>query len=72
MIFRIYHETLSGHVYMRVFAGKHEGDLGKCGDLCMRVEEYEEFRGRTEAEFQPEVRPDTTRSAHDKNGRLIK
>jgi hypothetical protein len=43
MIFRIYHETLGGHVHMRVFAGKSEGALGKCGDLCMRVEEFEEF-----------------------------
>lgn len=44
MIFRIYHETLGGHVHMRVFAGKHDGALGKCGDLTMRSEEFEEFR----------------------------
>ena len=44
MIFRIYHETLGGHVHMRVFAGKSEGALGKCGDLCMRTEEFEFFR----------------------------
>lgn len=32
MIFRIYHETLGGHVHMRIFAGKRDGALGKCGD----------------------------------------
>lgn len=44
MIFRIYHETAGGHVHMRVFAGPREGALGKCGDLCMRVDEFEVFR----------------------------
>ncbi len=44
MIFRIYHETKGGHVHMRVFSGSHDGALGKCGDLCMRVNEFDAFR----------------------------
>jgi hypothetical protein len=44
MIFRIYHETAGGHVHCQVFAGRHDGALGKCGDLCMRVEEFEIFK----------------------------
>lgn len=42
-IFRLYHETAGGHVHCRLFAGPREGALGKCGDLTMRVEEFEEF-----------------------------
>ena len=44
MIFRLYHVTLGGHVHCRLFAGKGEGALGKCGDLTMRVDEFELFR----------------------------
>ena len=55
MIFRIYHETAGGHVHMRVFAGKRDGALGKCGDLCMRVEEFEEFRNCSLIDFRPET-----------------
>jgi hypothetical protein len=54
MIFRIYHETLGGHVHMRVFAGKAEGALGKCGDLTMRVDEFEVFRNCSLIDFRPE------------------
>ena len=43
MIFRIYHKKLGGHVHMRVFSGKTDGALGKCGDLTMREEEFAEF-----------------------------
>lgn len=43
MIFRIYHDKRGGHVHMRLFAGKKEGALGKCGDLCMREDEFVEF-----------------------------
>jgi hypothetical protein len=46
MIFRIYHETRGAHVHMRLFAGPHDGALGKCGDLCMRENEFVEFIGR--------------------------
>lgn len=49
MIFRIYHEKRGGHVHMAVFAGKTSGALGKCGDLCMREEEFVEFRQHTTA-----------------------
>jgi hypothetical protein len=57
MIFRIYHETAGGHVHCRVFAGRHDGALGKCGDLCMRVEEFEVFKsGATFVQFLEEVR----------------
>lgn len=44
MIFRIYYETAGDHTHMRMFAGKRDGALGKCGDLCMRNEEFEDFR----------------------------
>ena len=47
MIFRIYHKKLGGHVHMRVFSGKTDGALGKCGDLTMREEEFAEFFART-------------------------
>ena len=43
MYFRIYHEKLGGHVHMRVFAGRYKHSLGKCGDLSMRDDEFEEF-----------------------------
>lgn len=33
-----------GHIHIRVFAGPHEWALGKCGDLVMRPEEWDEFR----------------------------
>jgi hypothetical protein len=44
MIFRLYYETSGGHVHCRFFAGPHEGALGKCGDLTMRVEGFKWFR----------------------------
>ena len=56
MIFRIWHETLGGHVHMRLFAGKHEGALGKCGDLTMTVEEFDIFRQGHHIDFQAETR----------------
>lgn len=40
MIFRIYHETRGGHVHCRLFAGPHEGALGKCGEFVMRSAEF--------------------------------
>ena len=75
MIFRIYWEPMGGHVHMRVFAGKQECGLGKCGDLTMRVDEFEQFRIATwdahsasTIDFRPESPVDRTRSAHDKEG----
>lgn len=32
------------HIHFRLFAGKQEGSLGLCGKLCMKLEEYDEFR----------------------------
>lgn len=43
MIFRILHETKGGHVHCRLFAGPHEGALGKCGELTMRANEFASF-----------------------------
>ena len=40
MIFRLYHEAQGGHVHCRLFAGPHDGALGKCGELTMRVQEF--------------------------------
>jgi hypothetical protein len=56
MIFRIYHETLGGHVHMRMFAGTHDGALGKCGDLTMRTEEFWDFLSRFGRDGQIEFR----------------
>ena len=44
MIFRMYYRILGGHAHCRLFVGPHEGTLGKCGDLCMRTEEFKLFR----------------------------
>ncbi len=46
MIFRIYHETIGGHTHCALFAGKHDWALGKCGEFCMRNEEFEAFRAQ--------------------------
>lgn len=43
MIFRLYHETAGGHVHCSLFAGSHDGALGKCGDFTMRIAEFKEF-----------------------------
>jgi hypothetical protein len=43
-IFRLYYEVRGGHVHCRLFAGPREGALGKCGDLTMRIEEFERFK----------------------------
>ena len=57
MIFRLYHETKGGHVHCRFFSGPHEGALGKCGELVMRVEEFEQFAWdtRSRIEFDPPI-----------------
>lgn len=47
MIFRVYHQTLGGHVHMKFYAGVHEGALGKCGNLTMRIEEFAIFKSAT-------------------------
>ncbi len=57
MIFRLYHETKGGHVHCRLFAGPHDGALGKCGDLTMKVEEFKWFRSAaTFIQFREEKR----------------
>jgi len=32
------------HIRFTIFAGEQEGSLGNCGELCMRVNEYERFK----------------------------
>ena len=56
MIFRVRHETKGAHVRCEMFAGKHDGALGKCGDFVMRAEEFDHFAWllRVRAEFAPE------------------
>lgn len=55
-MFRIRYELRGGHVHMRVFAGTSEAALGKCGDLVMREEEFDNFRERADfVEFKPEA-----------------
>lgn len=48
MIFRVRHRIIGGHVHIRFFAGAHEGALGKCGDLIMRIDEFSEFQRAAE------------------------
>jgi hypothetical protein len=43
MIWRIYYARKGKHVHCRVFVGPIEGALGKAGDLCMDVDQFEEF-----------------------------
>lgn len=57
MIFRLYHETLGGHVHCRLFVGRKEGALGKCGDLTFRVEEFELLKQTAGfIQFRPEAK----------------
>lgn len=42
--FRIWHERKGGRVHLAVFAGRdRQYTHGKCGDLCMTVEEFDDF-----------------------------
>lgn len=42
MLFRFRYVTLGGHAHVKLFAGTGE-TLGKCGDLCFRNEEWDQF-----------------------------
>ena len=42
--FRVIHETLGGHVHMHVLCGASELCLGMAGNLCMREEEFADFK----------------------------
>lgn len=44
MIFRFRYLVQGGHTHVRLFAGRSEASLGKCGDLAMRNEEWELFK----------------------------
>lgn len=44
MIFRIRYVARGGHVHCRFFSGSRDGVLGKCGDLVMRLDEFDLFR----------------------------
>ena len=71
MFMRIYHKLRGGgHVHMRVFVGENRGmTLGKAGDLCMTVQEFDEWRLLVERpkfiEFHDEDVP------HGKDGWLM-
>lgn len=72
MIFRLYYEVKGGHVHCRLFAGPHDGALGKCGDLCMRTNEFNLFRdAATFMQFRKEVRYEHERRLHQGRGRGI-
>ena len=49
MMFRMYYKERGGHTGVRVYAGTHEGALGKCGDLVFRNEEWAEFMALPQA-----------------------
>lgn len=42
-LFRLRYKQLGGHTHVRLFAGKGNASLGKCGDLTMRNEEWADF-----------------------------
>lgn len=58
MIFRVRYRLAGGHVHCRLFAGRQEGALGKCGDLTMRDEEFRRFMRVRGIEFEPEADAD--------------
>jgi hypothetical protein len=43
MTFKLNHELLGGHVHIAVFSGADRDHLGKCGDLVMRADEWDQF-----------------------------
>ena len=55
MIFRCYYAEAGAHTHCRIFAGPKEGALGKCGDLCMRNEEFVEFKRIMQMDFKPDI-----------------
>lgn len=59
MMFKFRYLTQGGHTNVRLFAGPHQGALGKCGNLAFRNEEWDRFRaalenndGSIDTEFQ--------------------
>lgn len=58
MIFRVRYRLAGGHVHCRMFAGRQEGALGKCGDLTMRDDEFRRFMRVRGIEFEPEADAD--------------
>lgn len=48
MIFKFRYLVQGGHTHVRLFAGPHQGALGKCGDLAFRNEEWDRFRAALE------------------------
>ena len=50
-IFRIYYEQLGGHVHMSLFAGTTLGSLGLAGTLCLREEEFADFKRLANTSF---------------------
>lgn len=44
MLFKFIYSVEGGHTHVRVFAGKGTGNLGKCGDLVFRNEEWVFFK----------------------------
>jgi hypothetical protein len=49
MIFKFRHERGGDHIHISIFAGKTDGSLGKAGDICLREEEWQEFRSLIES-----------------------
>ena len=45
MIFRVRYKRSGGHIHCRLFAAKAlNTTYAKCGDFCVRVEEFESLR----------------------------
>ena len=60
MTFKFNHELLGGHVHIAVFSGPDKDHLGKCGDLVMRAEEWDQFgffMDKVNDNFKPDDRP---------------
>ncbi|MFH1634072.1 MAG: hypothetical protein ABIG63_08685 [Chloroflexota bacterium] len=44
MICKLRVDSVEGeHVHLKLFCGEQEGSLGKCGELIMRIGEYQLF-----------------------------
>lgn len=62
MIVRVRYKQRGGHVHMRVFCGRQEGSLGKCGELVMRNDEFVFFRAAASfIQFRQEFNEGETR-----------
>ena len=49
MLIKIKAKQAGGHIHFGMWMGKHEGALGKAGELCLREEEWQVLRESLQA-----------------------